>query len=359
MGKGLLTKFAAIAPLVLLLATGCGGSNKEHLRATAAMERQLEQKDQEVQTLRTQISEMERKVSAAERTAAEAANATTTSSHTSSAAVGSNLLPPDARPGECYAKVIVPAELKTTTERVVKRPASHRVEIIPAKYEWATEKVMVKPASKKLVEVPATYKTETEKILVRPARTLWKAATGSDPARAGMGASGGSSAQEMLRRYGGTVIETRMDDTGEVMCLVEEPAVYKTVTRKVVDRPAGSREVEIPAEYKTIRVQRVASEAQERRIEIPAEYQTITKTEKVADERIEWAPALCQVNMTRENITALQRALKKTGCYSCEVDGYMGPCTMNAIKCYAKRNNLPYARSFVPMQIIKSLGLKF
>src|SRR5262249_30631953 len=43
-------------------------------------------------------------------------------------------LPPNAKPGECYAKVWVPATYKTISERILVRDASERLEVVPAKY---------------------------------------------------------------------------------------------------------------------------------------------------------------------------------------------------------------------------------
>ena len=76
---------------------------------------------------------------------------------------------PNAKPGECYAKVIIPAAYKSESQTVTVKEASSKIEIIPAKYEWAEEKVLVKEASKKLIPVPATYESVSEKVLVTPA----------------------------------------------------------------------------------------------------------------------------------------------------------------------------------------------
>ena len=79
---------------------------------------------------------------------------------------------PEAQPGECYAKVIIPAEYKTESQTVTVKEASSKIEIIPAKYEWGQEKVLVKEASKKLIPVPATYENVSEKVLVTPAEKI-------------------------------------------------------------------------------------------------------------------------------------------------------------------------------------------
>ena len=46
-------------------------------------------------------------------------------------AAGAGLLPPNARAGECYAKVMVPAEYKTVDEKVVVADASQKIEVTP------------------------------------------------------------------------------------------------------------------------------------------------------------------------------------------------------------------------------------
>jgi hypothetical protein len=186
------------------------------------------------------------------------------------AAKMSTPLPTDAKPGECFARVYIPPEFKTVTERMLVREASERVEIIPAQYTVVDEKVMVKGPSKCLVEVPAQYKWVDEKVLVEEAHAEW---------RPGRGAF------------------ERVDSaTGEIMCLVEVPASYKVVRKQVLVSPATVREEEIPAEYTTIKVTKMTSPPQERRTPIPEEYQTVTRTEKVSDGRMEWKKVECEPN---------------------------------------------------------------
>ena len=69
------------------------------------------------------------------------------------------LLPPNAKAGECYARVFVPPTYKNETAQVITREASERVEIIPARYEKVTEQVLVREAAKKMEVVPATYES--------------------------------------------------------------------------------------------------------------------------------------------------------------------------------------------------------
>lgn len=80
---------------------------------------------------------------------------------------------PDAKPGECFAKVIVPATYETNTEEVVVQPEQETVEIIPASFDAAEKEVETKPAFTKLKAVAAKYRTEEEVVEIEAARNEW------------------------------------------------------------------------------------------------------------------------------------------------------------------------------------------
>ncbi len=285
-------------------------------------------------------------------------------------------LPPDAKPGECYARVwlepqyrnltervlvapesqdlrIIPARYGTDTERVMTREASTKLEVVPATYEWVEERVLVKPASKELVEVPAEYETVTERVMVKPAYVTWKKGTGP--------------------------IQKIDEATGEIMCLVEVPAEYENVTTRKLKSPPTTREIEVPAEYKTVRKRVVKTPATTRTVEIPAQYEsvsvtkelspartesvsiparyeTVTKTEKIADGRLEWRSILCQTNMTSTRITDIQRALRAAGFDPGAIDGVIGESTMRAVNAYQRAKGLPVDQ-YLNMETVRALGV--
>ena len=256
--------------------------------------------------------------------------------------------------------------------------------------------------------VPAEYEYVEKKVLVQPARQEWK--RGEDITSGIVGAT--ASARQTIQRYSDyTILETRIEDTGDLMCLVEVPAVYKTIKEKVrlkasetrvkeiipavyemvqktvEDTPATTREITIPAEYQevemtrlvspettiervipavtdTVKVRKRVAKEQQKRIEIPAEYTTVTKNRKVREVRSEWRPVLCKVNMTRENISALQAALSEAGACNCgarqcAADGIMGRCTLDAARRFATRENLSWGDKYVTIDVIRALGLDF
>ncbi len=333
-------------------------------QTTASAEAPAAEMSEEEKIAAEMAAERERNIAEYEAAKKESMMASEGGSSTSSApamsSASGDLYPPNARPGECYARMLIPGESRTITEKVLKKEASERVEIVPATYKTVTKRVLVKPETTKLVSVPAKYGTKTERILVSEAKTVWKKGAGTMAAGAGSGAAGGASASAIVDRFGNQkIIGSRVTDTGELMCLVEVPAQYKTVTKTVLVSPATTKSVTTPAEYKTVQVTELVTAAQEKRVAIPEEYGTVTRTEQVRAESLTWVPVLCQVNMTTGNVSALQGALKRNGCYSCEVDGIMGPCTFRGAQCYAKKKGLPYGSNFVTVETVRALGLKF
>ena len=165
--------------------------------------------------------------------------------------------PPSAKPGECYVNLhtkpvteqlsqqvlksaasqkieVIPASYANGEETILVKPAGTRLEVIPAVYEPAEEQVLVKPAGKRLVPVDAVYADKSEQVLVSEASTYWKRSTVAEASNSG--------AKEQIA-----------GDDGYVMCLIEKPAVYKTVTNKALVTGPSTREEDIPAEYTTVK----------------------------------------------------------------------------------------------------------
>lgn len=239
-------------------------------------------------------------------------------------------LPRNAQPGMCYARVMIPAQYTTGSERVLKKEASSRIEVVPAKYEWATERVLVKEASSTLEVVPAQYEWTEEKVLVKPAQTVWKKGRGP--------------------------IERVDNGTGEIMCLVEEPAVYKTVRKRVLKSSARTVSKEVPAEYETVKVRRLVNPPSERMVEIPAEYETVSTRKLVKDSELVWRPVLCETNLRSGIVSDLQRALKRAGHDPGPIDGVIGRQTQDAIASFQRAKGL--ATGGLTMETLRSLDVR-
>ncbi|MCB1759751.1 MAG: peptidoglycan-binding protein [Gammaproteobacteria bacterium] len=351
-----LTVVASIAMLGLAGCSTTGTSNPDMTR----LQERLDAKEREASELQQRVAMLESRP----QSSGEAVNA------------DAMLLPPTAKPGECYARLFVPPTYRTSTEQVLKRGAAEQVAVIPAKYEWVDERVLVKEASEtgklipakyefveervlvreeseRLIDVPATYETLSEKVLVKPAYTTWKKGRGP--------------------------IEKVDHATGEIMCLVEVPAEYKTISKRVMKSGPTTRKeiipaeyktvrkrvmvapprmetVAIPAEYKTIRVKKMVAAPQEKRTTIPAEYQTVSKREKVTDGYMEWRSILCETNASNDLISRVQRALLEANHNPGPIDGVLGKATMAAVNGYQREKGL--ATGQLTLETIRSLGIK-
>ncbi len=164
--------------------------------------------------------------------------------------------------GSCFNEYFTPAEYKTETQRIMTREASEKIVVLPAQYETVEERVVVKEAYTRSVDIPATYRSESESVLVEPARSVWKKGRGP--------------------------VEKIDNLTGEIMCLVEIPARYETLTKTVLDKPATTKTVDVPAVYKTIQVKRLVKPASENRVAVAAEFDTVSTKVKVADAGFFW-----------------------------------------------------------------------
>ena len=291
---------------------------------------------------------------------------------------GSNVIPamPDARAGECFALVKMPERFNTyqkeyevraaserietippryenVTEQFVAQEAYERVEVVPAQFRMVTEQVEVAAPSSRYVSSEPVYETITEQVLEQPARTSWKLGRGP--------------------------VERIDNATGDIMCLVEEPAIYKNVTRRVLKAPAEAREVTVPGQYTTVSrrvlerpaevrrvvvpeqlatrtVRRQVEPGAIRRIPIPAQLGTTTVRELTEPARLEWRSVLCETNMTTGNIQRVQAALMREGFNPGPVDGRLNSQTISALNAYQRARNLPEDR-YLNMETVRALGV--
>ena len=70
----------------------------------------------------------------------------------------------------------------------------------------------------------------------------------------------------------------------EILCLVETPAQYQTVSKRVLKTPATTREVENPAIFETIERRELITPAKTVMIDTPAKYKTVQVTKMVSPE---------------------------------------------------------------------------
>ena len=192
---------------------------------------------------------------------------------------------PNAKSGMCYGKVVIPAQYKTVTEKIVASPESTKLTIVPAQYKTVKEKILETPASTKIITVPATYKTETKTITVSPAYTEWR--TGINP-----DARVASSALLSAAKAGGIDLEKAQSGT----CYYEFYVApqYKTITEKVLDTAASTQIIAKPATFKVGSKKVLVTPETTKLVTVPAVYKTVTEKIKVAPAKKVWKETKCK-----------------------------------------------------------------
>jgi hypothetical protein len=135
------------------------------------------------------------------------------------------------------------------------------------------------------------------------------------------------------------------------------PAEYKTVTRQVLKTPATTREEMIPAEYKTVTRTVLKAAPEVSSVDIPAEYATVTKTVLVKKGGYtEWREVLCESEVTTAKIIEIQRALQAKGYDPGPIDNILGSKTRAALTKFQRDNGLAVGR--ITRETLKALGVE-
>ena len=139
-----------------------------------------------------------------------------------------NGLPAEAKAGEAWCRVQVPPQYEEYEERVMVTPASTDRQWIEPVYEDREKRVCVRPASVKRINIPAEFETQTEQVMTCAARTVWQKIP-CEPDGLGNG-----------------------EKQGDCWKLVEIPAQYRTVEKRVCVKQASCTTEQIPAEFNTV-----------------------------------------------------------------------------------------------------------
>ena len=258
--------------------------------------------------------------------------------------------PAYAKPGQCFEKVRTAEVYDTVPERQIVTPERVEHRFIPAEFEMRDRTVVVTPARTEHYPVPATYRTVVETVVVRPpsvrtefvppvyeqvarqvlvreARTVWKPGY-AQPAYAQQGypqpayaqpayAQGYGQPMYAPQGYGpGWRGQTQVTPTGEILCLVVEPAVYRTVVEQVVRTPERTIEIPVPAVTEQVSRQVVDHPGYEATREIPAQYGVVREKVLVRPEHDEsfTVPAVYRTVESRRLVTPGRTEWRQTAC---------------------------------------------
>ncbi len=249
------------------------------------------------------------------------------------------------------------AKLRNEQLPVVVKEGSQTFKLEEPQYVEVTERIKVQEEYKRLRVEPAVYETKEEQVLVESARIgirpcaalgtrLVKPASGSQPSA--------QCSYEIPARYR-TVLTQKLVKPESV---TEEvvPAVYKTITKKVVAEKAKITPIEIPPA--TVQMPFASVEAPSSATAEPVQAVTM-KLEVVEHEnrapQLTWSRVICERDLSPDLIEAMQSGLKREGWMQGNPDGKMGPQTYAAAKDYQRSKGIE--SEYITYQLLEWLGI--
>ncbi|MBX2825185.1 MAG: peptidoglycan-binding protein [Gammaproteobacteria bacterium] len=192
---------------------------------------------------------------------------------------------PQARSGECYAKVSVPAVYKIEEFEVEIKEGTETIAITPAAFKTMTEKVMVREAYTKLEPVPAVYETVAARVRVSDEEQAWMRQVGDEGDRVEWPASKG-----LLSDLVDAGIDLEQTDVDT--CFYEHllSAGYEDLTQQVLVADASDRVSFSPAEFATVSKQILRKPAYQKLQAEPASYVKATEDVIVEAAHSAWKP---------------------------------------------------------------------
>lgn len=182
---------------------------------------------------------------------------------------------PDAKPGECFAKVIVPAQYDTKTEQVLVKPESEKVEIKPATFDVSEKSVVAKEGFTTIKAIPAKFREEIVQVEVSKAGTTWVTS---------LGKKGIPASPALLAGAKTNGVEIGSATSG--MCFKEYfvPAKYEQANKEVLVKEESENIKIEKAQFEETEETVVVRQASKKKVYKKAEYEVI-------EEKIEIEPA--------------------------------------------------------------------
>ncbi|HEB62776.1 MAG TPA: OmpA family protein [Bacteroidetes bacterium] len=186
---------------------------------------------------------------------------------------------------------IIPAKFETVKEEVLLKDAYKIAKVIPATYKTETFQKMVKPGYTTYEKKPVEYKTVSEEIEISPKSSKWVKkrsgdnCTSANPDDCMIWCLVEIPAQykTIFKKVKGTCEEGWMLKGDDCVKTIKVDPVYKTYKKKVIDTPSKVEYTEVPAVYKTRTYQKLVADARVEEKVIPAVYKDWKYDKLVAD----------------------------------------------------------------------------
>jgi hypothetical protein len=283
---------------------------------------------------------------------------------------------PRLKAGECWAPtVILPRRVTTELEIVIRdavndikvRPAiiqpeersrivregTQTYQVEPPAFKKVTERILVREEIRRTVVEPATFETREEKIEIEaahdalvPCRIPGQSSIGARPGQALCVKAIPARYKSLTRK-----ILLKPETTREEV----EPAIYREVSKWIVETPARTVPIEIPEKTRPFIVQAIATSEQVDETQQPPSIANINSTRYEGIPTPTWRQTPCAEDLSAELIKRLQSALNTAGFQIGAVDGKLGDNTLRAVQLYQNKHGL--ASGALTLETMHHLGI--
>lgn len=241
---------------------------------------------------------------------------------------------------QCWVQSVVRPKPVQKPLEVVTKDGVTMYKVEPPVYRQVKERVEVRPEIVRTIVEPAVFEMKKEVVEVEAARTELEACK-----TAGVTFARENTARTLCARLIPAKTATVMKKTlvkPETKREVVEPAVFKEVTRWVLETPARVVEVPVANETAELPVQVVAQAEKVDEQQVPAEVRQLTATEYTGEPQMVTVRAVCDADLNAPMIVSMQNALQSAGLNPGAADGKLGPRTVAALLEYQRRHGLAY-----------------
>lgn len=280
------------------------------------------------------------------------------------------------RPGECWIQAVIqpkpvskpleivvrdavndieitPPVIETTRKEIIVREGGVTYRIEPPVYKRVVEKVLVRPEVRRSVVVPAVFEEREVQVEIEGPRTIVERCTSSTARRTAEAPVQMLCAREIPART--QTLKRKILVQPETTREVVEPAVYKDVTRWVIETPARAVPVDIPPRTARLKVREIARPEQVEEQQIPAEVKRLLTTAYEGEPSVVFRRAVCDQELSPTLVRNLQHALKQAGFDPGATDGKFGQQTFRALLNYQRQHGL--AQGALTYESLERLGI--
>lgn len=248
-----------------------------------------------------------------------------------------------------------PPELSKTKQKFVVKDGYEAFKVSQPKFKQVTERILVKEETKTLVVEPAVFTEQIEKVMTESERVEMQACKNAGVRIAGK------------------------PQNSQSFCAVRIPAVYKSVTKRVLTQEETVVEKTTPAVYKnivktvlvenghadpvqvapltaSIPVTVVAREAEAIMVRVEPKVVPVPLTTYTTAPQLTWRRVVCEKEASPSLIRNLQAALLKEGFDAGPTDAKLGKKTMAAVESY--QTQMGVASGILTYETLKLLGLE-